>query len=164
MSLAMTKPEREAFLADVHVGVISIPEPGRGPLTVPVWYSSRSRIADAGCGMGRDSRARKRREVTARDRAASGVRISRRVMTPSGRRCSEPPGLTHHALFARRRLDRTGVNRTMAQPLPASPEARGLHRGRRGVLPAGLRGLRSISLRFPAQDIRAPSEPARHDA
>jgi nitroimidazol reductase NimA-like FMN-containing flavoprotein (pyridoxamine 5'-phosphate oxidase superfamily) len=39
MSLAMTKQEREAFLADVHVGVISIPEPGRGPLTVPVWYS-----------------------------------------------------------------------------------------------------------------------------
>jgi nitroimidazol reductase NimA-like FMN-containing flavoprotein (pyridoxamine 5'-phosphate oxidase superfamily) len=39
MSLAMTRQEREAFLADVHVGVISIPEPGRGPLTVPVWYS-----------------------------------------------------------------------------------------------------------------------------
>jgi nitroimidazol reductase NimA-like FMN-containing flavoprotein (pyridoxamine 5'-phosphate oxidase superfamily) len=39
MSLAMTKQEREAFLADVHVGVISIPEPGRGPLTVPVWYA-----------------------------------------------------------------------------------------------------------------------------
>jgi nitroimidazol reductase NimA-like FMN-containing flavoprotein (pyridoxamine 5'-phosphate oxidase superfamily) len=39
MSLAMTKQEREAFLAEVHVGVISIPEPGRGPLTVPVWYA-----------------------------------------------------------------------------------------------------------------------------
>jgi nitroimidazol reductase NimA-like FMN-containing flavoprotein (pyridoxamine 5'-phosphate oxidase superfamily) len=39
MSLAMTKQEREAFLADVHVGVISIPEQGRGPLTVPVWYA-----------------------------------------------------------------------------------------------------------------------------
>jgi nitroimidazol reductase NimA-like FMN-containing flavoprotein (pyridoxamine 5'-phosphate oxidase superfamily) len=39
MSLVMTKPEREAFLADVHVGIISIPEPGRGPLTVPVWYA-----------------------------------------------------------------------------------------------------------------------------
>src|SRR5215831_10981178 len=39
MSLAMTKQEREAFLADVHVGVMSIPEPGRGPLTVPVWYA-----------------------------------------------------------------------------------------------------------------------------
>jgi PPOX class probable F420-dependent enzyme len=39
MSLAMTKQEREAFLAEAHVGVISIPEPGRGPLTVPVWYA-----------------------------------------------------------------------------------------------------------------------------
>lgn len=39
MSLVMMKQEREAFLADVHVGVISIPEPGRGPLTVPVWYA-----------------------------------------------------------------------------------------------------------------------------
>src|SRR5262249_2112571 len=38
MSLAMTKAEREAFLADVHVAVISINEDGRGPLTVPVWY------------------------------------------------------------------------------------------------------------------------------
>jgi nitroimidazol reductase NimA-like FMN-containing flavoprotein (pyridoxamine 5'-phosphate oxidase superfamily) len=38
MSLAMSKDEREAFLAAVHVGVLSIPEPGRGPLTVPIWY------------------------------------------------------------------------------------------------------------------------------
>ncbi len=39
MSLAMSKAEREAFLADTHVAVISISESGRGPLTVPVWYS-----------------------------------------------------------------------------------------------------------------------------
>ena len=35
----MTKEEREAFLADVHVGVISVAEDGHGPLTVPIWYS-----------------------------------------------------------------------------------------------------------------------------
>lgn len=35
----MTIEEREAFLAHAWVAVISIPEPGRGPLTVPVWYS-----------------------------------------------------------------------------------------------------------------------------
>jgi PPOX class probable F420-dependent enzyme len=34
----MTKPEREKFLADTHVAVVSVAEPGRGPLTVPVWY------------------------------------------------------------------------------------------------------------------------------
>ena len=39
MSLIMTKQEREAFLADVHVGVISIADEGRGPLTVPIWYA-----------------------------------------------------------------------------------------------------------------------------
>lgn len=39
MSLAMTPKEREAFLADVHVGIISIAEEGRGPLTVPIWYA-----------------------------------------------------------------------------------------------------------------------------
>jgi nitroimidazol reductase NimA-like FMN-containing flavoprotein (pyridoxamine 5'-phosphate oxidase superfamily) len=39
MSLAMTRQERETFLADVHVGIISIPDEGRGPLTVPIWYA-----------------------------------------------------------------------------------------------------------------------------
>jgi hypothetical protein len=39
MSLAMTRLERERFLADVHVAIISIPEDGLGPLTIPVWYS-----------------------------------------------------------------------------------------------------------------------------
>ena len=34
----MTRDEREAFLAAVHVGVLSADEPGRGPLSVPVWY------------------------------------------------------------------------------------------------------------------------------
>ncbi len=34
----MKKSERESFLAGVHVAVVGISEPGRGPLTVPVWY------------------------------------------------------------------------------------------------------------------------------
>jgi nitroimidazol reductase NimA-like FMN-containing flavoprotein (pyridoxamine 5'-phosphate oxidase superfamily) len=38
MSLQMTKAEREEFLAGVHVAIVSIAEPGRGPLTVPIWY------------------------------------------------------------------------------------------------------------------------------
>ncbi len=37
-SLKMTREEREAFLAGRHVGVISIEEPGRAPLTAPIWY------------------------------------------------------------------------------------------------------------------------------
>ena len=37
-SIVMTKEEREAFLADLHTGIVSIPEDGRGPVTVPIWY------------------------------------------------------------------------------------------------------------------------------
>ena len=36
--LTMTKQERETFLADPHVGVISIEQVGAPPLTVPIWY------------------------------------------------------------------------------------------------------------------------------
>jgi nitroimidazol reductase NimA-like FMN-containing flavoprotein (pyridoxamine 5'-phosphate oxidase superfamily) len=38
MSLKMTRSEREEFLADVHIGIVSIAEEGRGPLTAPIWY------------------------------------------------------------------------------------------------------------------------------
>ena len=38
MSLRMTRNEREAFLADLHVGVISIERAGEAPLAVPIWY------------------------------------------------------------------------------------------------------------------------------
>ena len=34
----MSKSERETFLADLHVGVLSIPNPKGPPLTAPVWY------------------------------------------------------------------------------------------------------------------------------
>ena len=38
MSLAMTKTEREAFLAACHVGVVSINRQNEGPLSAPIWY------------------------------------------------------------------------------------------------------------------------------
>ncbi len=38
MSLAMTREERDAFLADLHVGVIAIEREGAPPLSVPIWY------------------------------------------------------------------------------------------------------------------------------
>jgi len=38
MSLAMSRAEREAFLAETHVAVVSVAQPGRAPLSVPVWY------------------------------------------------------------------------------------------------------------------------------
>ncbi|HYY06855.1 MAG TPA: pyridoxamine 5'-phosphate oxidase family protein [Candidatus Limnocylindria bacterium] len=39
MSLAMTRAERETFLADTHVAVVSIADGARAPLAVPVWYT-----------------------------------------------------------------------------------------------------------------------------
>lgn len=41
---AMTRSEREAFLADVHVGMLSVTEPGRGPLNLPIWYLFRDGV------------------------------------------------------------------------------------------------------------------------
>ena len=38
MSIKMTRAEREAFLADIRVGILAITDPGRGPLTLPIWY------------------------------------------------------------------------------------------------------------------------------
>jgi PPOX class probable F420-dependent enzyme len=39
MSLAMTPAEREAFLAEVHVAVVTVTDDdGRGPLAIPLWY------------------------------------------------------------------------------------------------------------------------------
>jgi nitroimidazol reductase NimA-like FMN-containing flavoprotein (pyridoxamine 5'-phosphate oxidase superfamily) len=46
----MTTEEREAFLAEVHVGVLSVDEPGRGPLALPIWY----RFVDGVVEMGMD--------------------------------------------------------------------------------------------------------------
>jgi nitroimidazol reductase NimA-like FMN-containing flavoprotein (pyridoxamine 5'-phosphate oxidase superfamily) len=38
MPRTMTDDEREAFLAEVHVGIVATDDPGRSPLAVPVWY------------------------------------------------------------------------------------------------------------------------------
>lgn len=38
VSIAMNEEERQEFLAGVHVGVMSVPDGERGPLSCPVWY------------------------------------------------------------------------------------------------------------------------------
>lgn len=35
---SMTTEEKQTFMADLHVGVIGLNDPGQGPLTVPIWY------------------------------------------------------------------------------------------------------------------------------
>jgi PPOX class probable F420-dependent enzyme len=37
--LTMNKSQREAFLADLHVGVLTLARDGEAPLAAPVWYS-----------------------------------------------------------------------------------------------------------------------------
>ena len=41
MTQNMTAAERQQFLSELHVGVLALARPGRGPLTVPVWYDYR---------------------------------------------------------------------------------------------------------------------------
>ncbi len=44
----MTEAEREAFLTDVHVAVLAVERPGRGPLALPVWYLYRGTVIEIG--------------------------------------------------------------------------------------------------------------------
>jgi nitroimidazol reductase NimA-like FMN-containing flavoprotein (pyridoxamine 5'-phosphate oxidase superfamily) len=37
----MTKSQREAYLAEVHIGVLSVGRTDKAPLTVPTWYTFR---------------------------------------------------------------------------------------------------------------------------
>jgi hypothetical protein len=62
---SMTVEEREAFLADVHVGVLAIDEPGRGPLALPVWYQ----FVDGVVVVGMDGDSLKARLLRAAGRA-----------------------------------------------------------------------------------------------
>lgn len=47
---SMTTDEREAFLADVHVGILAIDREGRGPLALPIWYQFRDGAVEIGMG------------------------------------------------------------------------------------------------------------------
>ena len=94
MSLAMTRQERERFLADPHVGIISIAEEGRGPLTVPVWYSYEPG-GDLRVVTGRTSRKGRLLErragsvcVPRRRHRRTSMSVSRGASSPSSRQIS----------------------------------------------------------------------------
>jgi nitroimidazol reductase NimA-like FMN-containing flavoprotein (pyridoxamine 5'-phosphate oxidase superfamily) len=38
MPAPMTSEECQEFLAGPHVGIVSVNQPGRGPMSVPIWY------------------------------------------------------------------------------------------------------------------------------
>lgn len=61
----MSVSAREAFLAAVHVAVLSIDEPGRGPFAAPIWY----RYVDGAIELGLDGRSKKAHLLRAAGRA-----------------------------------------------------------------------------------------------
>jgi len=65
----MTSEERTAFLADAHVGVLAVDEPGRGPHALPVWYLCE----DGEVLIGIDGSSRKAELLRAAGRAALTV-------------------------------------------------------------------------------------------
>lgn len=65
----MTPAEREAFLADVHVGILAVEEPGRGPLALPVWYQYPAGVIE----IGMDGESLKARLLRAAGRATLTV-------------------------------------------------------------------------------------------
>ena len=65
----MTREEREAFLADVHIGILSVDEPGRGPTALPIWYL----VEDGDVIIGIDGASLKARLLRAAGRATLTV-------------------------------------------------------------------------------------------
>ena len=70
MPREMTVPERDAFLADVRVGMLSVNgEEGHGPLTVPIWYAYDSGLVTFVTGR----RSRKARLIERSGRVSMAV-------------------------------------------------------------------------------------------
>ncbi len=114
MTFAMTVHERESFLEAVRIGVLSITEPDRGPLSAPVWYGYEAG-GELWFVTGRESRKGKLLEV--------GIRISLCVQT------EDPP---YQIRVGRGAADpRRYRRRRRAHSPPGSPISR--HRGRRPV-------------------------------
>ena len=66
---SMSSEEREAFLADVHVGILAIERPGRGPLALPIWY----RYVDGVVEIGMDGESHKAKLLQESGRATLTV-------------------------------------------------------------------------------------------
>jgi nitroimidazol reductase NimA-like FMN-containing flavoprotein (pyridoxamine 5'-phosphate oxidase superfamily) len=105
VSLSMSRAEREAFLADVHVGVLSVvASEGRGPLTTPVWYSYSPGgpvIVTTG------GNSRKARAIAAAGRfslCAQDEALPYKYVTVEGPAVTDPAELTERIAIARRYL------------------------------------------------------------
>jgi PPOX class probable F420-dependent enzyme len=109
VSVNMSRAEREAFLAEVHVGVLAVAAgPGRGPLVTPVWYSypSGGLVSVATSGSSNKARAiaaAGRFSLCAQDEAPPY-----RYVTVQGPAVIEPADLADRIAIARRYLGPEG--------------------------------------------------------
>jgi PPOX class probable F420-dependent enzyme len=105
MSVAMSRAEREAFLAGVHVGVLTVTAgPDRGPLATPVWYSYQpGGVISVTTG----SNSSKARAITAAGRfslCAQDEALPYKYVTVEGPAVIEQADLAERTAIARRYL------------------------------------------------------------
>jgi PPOX class probable F420-dependent enzyme len=105
MSLSMSRAEREAFLARVHVGVLTVSVgEDRGPLTTPVWYSYEP---GGQVSVNTGANARKAGAIAAAGRftlCAQDEAPPYKYVTVEGPAVIEPAELAERAAIARRYL------------------------------------------------------------
>ena len=120
VSVSMDHAEREAFLADVHVGVLSVvAAEERGPLATPVWYSyTPGGLVSVTTG----GTSRKARAIAAVGRfslCAQDEKPPYKYVTVEGPAVIEPAQLTERIAIARRYLGAEGGDAFIA----ANPDA-----------------------------------------
>jgi PPOX class probable F420-dependent enzyme len=109
VSLSMSRAEREAFLAEVHIGVLAVGAvQGRGPLVTPVWYSYQPggpvRVATGGSSnKARGIAAAGRFSLCAQDEAPPY-----KYVTVEGPAAIEPADMAERIAIARRYLGPEG--------------------------------------------------------
>jgi PPOX class probable F420-dependent enzyme len=109
VSTRMSRAEREAFLADVHVGVLTVVAgEGMGPLAMPVWYSyTPGGVVSVTTG----GSSRKATAIAAAGRCslcAQSESPPYKYVTVEGPAVIEPAELTERIAIARRYLGTQG--------------------------------------------------------
>jgi PPOX class probable F420-dependent enzyme len=115
VSVNMSPGEREAFLAEVHVGVLTVAAgAGRGPLATPVWYSYQpggvvTVTTGGGTGKAKAVAAAGRFSLCAQDEAPPY-----KYVTVEGPAVIEPANQAERTAIARRYLGPEGGNAYIA--------------------------------------------------
>jgi len=114
VSLHMSRAEREEFLAEVHVGVLSVAADSASPLTVPIWYTySPGGTVNVSTGRG----TRKAAAISAAGRFSLCVQDERppyKYVTVAGPVVIEEASAAERLELARRYLGAEGGDAYMA--------------------------------------------------